>query len=82
MAKKPIGRITHFFDKIKVAVVALDTDLKVGDQIKIGKNDDFYEMTVKSMQVDHDKIEKAKKGMEVGMKVRKVVKKGDLVFKA
>lgn len=82
MAKKPIGKITHFFDKIKVAVVALDGALKIGDKIKIGKEDNFFEMEVKSMQVEHEKIEKAKKGQEVGMKVKQEVRKGDLVFKA
>ena len=82
MAKKPIGKVTHLFDKIKVAVVALDAGLKVGDKVKIGKNDRFVELEVKSMQVEHEKIEKAKKGQEVGLKVKKGVKNGDLVFKA
>ena len=82
VSKKPIGKITHFYDKIGVAVVALDAGLKVGDKIKIGKNDKFVEQEVKSMQVEHEKIEKAKKGQEVGLKVKKGVKNGDLVFKA
>lgn len=81
MAKKPLGKITHFFDKISVAVIALDAGLKTGDKIKIGKNDDFFEQEVKSMQIEHEKIEKAKKGQEIGMKVKQAVRKGDLVFK-
>jgi translation elongation factor EF-1alpha len=82
MAKKPIGKITHFFDKIKVAVVALDAKLKVGDKIKIGKNERFVELEVKSMQIEHEKLKEAKKGQEIGLKVKKGVKEGDLVFKA
>ena len=76
-----IGKIVHYFDKIGVAVVALDKGLKVGDSIKIGKNEPFVEMTVKSMQIEHDKIETAKKGQEVGMKVPDKVRYGDLVYK-
>ena len=82
MAKeKQIGKIIHFFDKIKVVVISLSAGLKVGDKIKIGKNDKFSTLTVKSMQIEHKKLEKAKKGQEVGLKVRTAVRKGDLVFK-
>ncbi|MBR9683134.1 hypothetical protein GOV03_01185 [Candidatus Woesearchaeota archaeon] len=82
MAKeKQIGKIIHFFDKIKVAVISLSTGLKVGDKIKIGKDDKFSTLTVKSMQIEHQKLEKAKKGQEVGLKVRTAVRRGDLVFK-
>lgn len=82
VAKKPLGKITHFFDEISVAVVALNAPLKVGDKIKIGKDETFFEQEVKSMQVDHKNIPTAKKGQEVGMKVKKEVKEGYLVFKA
>jgi len=80
-AKKPVGKITRYFDKIGVAVVALDGGLKVGDKIKIGKKDTFFEQEVKSMQIEHEKIEKAKKGQEVGMKVKEKVREGYLVYK-
>lgn len=81
VSKKPIGKITHFYDKIGVAVVSLNAGLKTGDKIKVGKGDRFIEQEVKSMQVEHKKLEKAKKGQEVGLKVKKGVKGGDLVFK-
>lgn len=79
---KPIGKVTHFFDKISVAVIALDKALKTGDKIKIGRNGNFVEQEVKSMQVEHKPIKEAKKGQEVGMKVGGEVRAGDLVFKA
>lgn len=79
--QKPLGKIIHFFDKIKVAVVSLDGVLKVGDKIKIGKGEDFFEQEVKSMQIEHKDIKAAKKGQEVGMKVKEEVRKGALVFK-
>jgi len=81
--EKPIGEVIHFFSNIKVAVIKLSAPLKVDDVIHIvgGENTDF-EQPVKSMQVDHDKIEKAKKGDEVGLKVKKKVREGYKVFKA
>jgi putative protease len=81
-APKPIGKITHFFSKIGVAVVKLDAPLKVGDKIKIEGHGNVVEQAVDSMQVEHEQIKEAKKGMEVGMKVAGEVKEGDLVFKA
>ncbi len=82
MAKeKVIGKITHFFDKINVAVVALQSGLKRGDKIKIGKEEPFIEQVVESMQIDRKDIETAKKGQEIGLKVKGQIRKGDLVYK-
>ena len=50
-------------------------------QIKGGEETDFVQ-TVSSMQIQHEKVEKAKKGDEVGMKVKEKVRKGYKVFKA
>jgi len=81
-AGRQIGEIVHFFSKIKVAVIKLSAPLKVGDIIHIvGGEDTDFEQPVKSMQVDHEKIEKAKKGQEVGLKVKKKVREGYKVFK-
>ena len=82
MPEKPIGKVTHFFSKISVAIVKLDESLKVGDKIKIQKGEHSFEQTVDSMQIEHDKIEEAKAGQEVGIKVSQTVKEGDLVYKA
>lgn len=81
-AKKPLGKVTHFYDRIGVAVVALNAKLKVGDKIKIGKDENFFEQEVRSMQYDHKPLQEAKKGQEIGMKVEEEVKSGYLVFKA
>jgi len=79
---KKIGKIVHFFDKISVAVLAVtDGTVKVGDMIRIGEFGVGVEQKVDSMQVEHQPVEKAKKGEEVGLKVDSAVKKGDLVYK-
>jgi putative protease len=77
-----VGIVTHFYDKIKVAVVDLDADLSNGDKIKFVKNDeDLFEQVVSSMQVEHEKIESAKKGDTIGLKVEGDVKEGAEVYK-
>lgn len=82
MEKKPIGKITHYFDKIGVAVVKADKTLKVGDKIQIGDGEEAFEQKIKSMQVDHNNVDKAKSGEEIGMKVDQKVKENWKVYKA
>ena len=80
--EKPIGKISHYFGNIKVAVIELSGALKVGDTIRIvgGEETDFTQ-PVKSLEAEHEKIEKAKKGESVGLKVKEKVREGYLVYK-
>ena len=78
---KLIGKITHYFSKIGVAVIDLSDTLKVGDTIRIvGGNTDFTQV-VDSMEVEHQKVQEAKKGESVGMKVNEKVREGYKVYK-
>lgn len=81
--KKPIGRVTHYFDKLKVGVIKLSAPLKAGDEIRImgGEGTDFNQV-VKSMQMDHEEIKKAPKGKTIGLKVKERVRDGYRVYKA
>ena len=76
-----MGTITHYFDKIGVAVVKVEAPFSVGDKISIEGNNVKFEQTVESMQIDKDKVEKAEKGTEIGMKVAQEVKKNYVVYK-
>ncbi len=80
--EKPLGKVTHFYDKINVAAILLEKGLKVGDKIKIGKNENFLEQEITSLQREHAAVKAAKKGQEVGLKVAERVREGDLVWKA
>ena len=79
---KLIGKITHYFSNIGVAVIDLLSALKEGDEIRIvgGENTDFNQ-TADSMQVDHKEVKSAKKGDSVGMKVAEKVREGYGVYK-
>ena len=79
---KLIGKITHYFDHIKVAVIDLSASLKVGETIRIiGGEDTDFEQKVKSMETEHKKIDKAKKGDSVGLKVKEKVREGYKAYK-
>jgi putative protease len=79
--KKEIGKVTHFFDKISVAIIELAAGLKKGDKISIEGHGKTVEQTVDSMQIEHEAVEKAKKGDAIGLKTSEEVKENDKVFK-
>jgi U32 family peptidase len=77
-----VGQVTHYFDKIGVAIIELISPLASGDRIKFVKgNEDLFEQDVDSMQVEHQKITSAKSGDMVGLKVDREVSEGAEIFK-
>lgn len=80
--EKKIGKITHYFDKVKVIVVKLSDELKVGDTVRIvgGESTDFKQK-IASMEIDGEKIKKAKKGKVIGIKVKERAREGYKIFK-
>jgi len=81
MPEKQIGTVSNYFDHVKVAAIKLTTALKVGDKVRISGGEVDFTQPIKSMQIMHDKVEKAKKGDEIGIKVKNKVRKGYKVFK-
>lgn len=79
---KLIGKVSHYFSKIGVAVIELSGSLSIGDTVRIvgGETTDF-EQTIDSMEMEHEKIEKAKKGDAIGTKVKEKVREGYKVYK-
>ena len=78
---KLIGKISHYFSNIGVAVIDLSDKLEAGDEIRIvgGKVD--FNQKIESMEVDHKKVQKAKKGESLGIKVDQKVREGYKVYK-
>jgi len=76
-----IGKVTHYFLKIGVAVVELTDTLKVGDSIRIIGGEKDFTQQVESMQIEHENIEKAKAGDSIGLKVEQKVREGYKVYK-
>ena len=77
-----LGTITHYFPKVRVAVVKLQATLSIGERIHIkGRTTDFIQ-EVSSLQLDHVPISKAAKGKEIGLLVDSRVREHDLVCRA
>lgn len=81
MADFKVGKITHYYDKIGVAVLELSDNLAAGDTIRISGHGKEYTQVVSSMQIEHENIQEAKKGQSVGLKMDQEVKEGDEVYK-
>jgi translation elongation factor EF-1alpha len=76
-----VGKVTHYYNHISVAVLELTGELKVGEKIHIvGRTTDFHQQ-VGSMEIEHQKIQSAGPGTDVALKVIESVRKGDVVFK-
>lgn len=80
-SEQVVGKITHYYDQIKVCVIKLKSPVAVGDTIHIvGSKNDFTQV-ITSMQMNHEEITKAKKGDDIGLKLKKEAKQGDVVYR-
>ena len=77
-----IGEIIKYYPKISVAELkVVDNPVSIGDTIHIiGKKTGLIRQTVKSMQVEKKDIQKADRGMVVGLKTDDRVRPGDKVY--
>jgi len=78
---REVGKVSHFFSKINVAVIDLTDTISVGDQIFIKGPTTDIEQTVDSMEIEHEKVKQATAGHSVGMKVKGRVRENDIVYK-
>ncbi len=79
--EKQIGEVVHYFGKAKVAVIKLKDSLATGEEIRIKGGETDFTQKIKSMEIDKEKIEKAKPKQEVGIKVSNKVREGYKVYK-
>lgn len=76
-----VGKVTHYFTKISVAVVDLKAPLEVGDRILIKGSTTDLEQVVESMQIEHKNVQRAEAGQSIGLKVKDRVREKDTVYK-
>ena len=81
MEKKEIGHVSHYFGKPKVAAIVLKDTLKVGDRLAFEGHTTDFETEVASIQIEHDSVQEAKAGDNVGIKVPQRVREHDVVYK-
>ena len=78
--KKFLGKIIHYWKKLGVAAIKLNTGkLKLEDEIIVIGNTTFFRTKIKDMEINHKKVRQVKKPQEVGIKLP-LCRKGDEVY--
>ena len=76
-----IGYITHFYNRISVAVLSLTDTLELGDRVHIFGHSTDFEQNITSMEIEHQKVTSVGPEDEVALKVIEPVRKGDVIYK-
>lgn len=76
-----VGEITHYFPHVAAGVIKLSASLKAGDVITIKGHTTNFSQAADSMQIAHVPVTEAKKGDEIGLRVKDRVRIGDIVYK-
>ena len=77
-----LGEIQHYYTHLGVGILEVHhAAVQVGDKIHIkGATTDFVQI-VRSMQLDHEPVQRAEQGQSVGLKVDQHVREHDKVYK-
>ena len=81
MAQTEVGRVEKYFRKVGVAALELSTAIAVGDKLRFSGATTNFEMMLESMQIDHEVVESAAAGSDVGISVPERVRRSDTVYR-
>jgi len=76
-----IGHITHFYDRISVAVLSLTDTISKGDKVHISGHTTDVVQDINSLEIEHQKVSAAGPEDEVALKVIEPVRRGDSIYK-
>lgn len=76
-----VGKVTHYYNHIGVAVLSLTDSLKLGDRIHIRGHSTDFSQRITSMEVEHHSILWVKPGDNVAVRVAQPVHEHDIVFR-
>ncbi len=82
MSETRIGTVTHYYNHLHVAGVTItDGELCKGETIHVNGHTSDFEQIVESMQIDHEAVEVAKPGDQIGLVVIEYTREHDTVYK-
>ena len=76
-----IGEVMTYYANIGVAAIDLTGRIKVGDTIIFRGFTTDMEHKIDSMQIEHESVQEAKAGDQIGIKIPGKVRKNDRVYK-
>jgi len=80
--EEAIGVITHYYSHLGVAVAQLNKGpLKIGDTIHVKGHSTDFTQTVASMEYEHQHIDQASAGQNIGLKVIDHAREHDIVYR-
>jgi hypothetical protein len=79
--ERRIGVVTHYYDQLGVAVLALEDGLSIGDIVHLSGHSTDFIQRVESIEIDHEKMQVVGPGADVALKVDEQVHRGDIIFR-
>jgi hypothetical protein len=76
-----VGLVTHYYGHLSVAAVKLEVALSVGHTIRILGHTSDFRQRVDSMQIEHETVQEAIGGDEIGLKVTQHAREHDVVYR-
>jgi len=76
-----VGKVTHYYDHLGVAVLELEGELKLGDKIHIFGHSTDFTQRVTSLEVAHHSVLWVKPGDHTAVKVIQPVHVHDRVYR-
>jgi len=78
--RDPVGKVVQYYPKIGVAAVKLEKDIQMNDTIMIEGETTSLTQKAVSIEIEHKKVEQAKAGQLIGLKVDKKTRENDKVY--
>ena len=81
LSRKPLGKVINYLPKIGVAIITLIDEIHANDKILIEGFTTSFVQDASSIEIDNVKVEMAKIGQTIGLRLNEKARKGDVVFK-
>jgi len=79
--EEAIGTVSHYYSHLGVAIVQINKGkLKTGDTIHIKGHSADFTQPVESMEYEHQHIDQAEAGQNIGLRVKDHTREHDIVY--
>ena len=76
-----LGKVRHYFAKVKVMTLVAEAPLSVGDTIRVKGHTTDLTQRVERLELEHEGVPSVSAGEEIALAVADRVREGDAVYK-